>query len=419
MSDMPRGILNLILVFLLVLMFSTSSARAQAPDEEIAVLKAQVQGLLKRIEALEQEQAKAKEMSVKQGEVKKAVPEEPAVVTSTMPVKGIKLGGKLEIRYQDFEGEEGTFSLTNFEPNIVVDVNDNISMKGQLECTPTSVIANEGWIQYKKPPVIQGALKAGRFRRKSFGLPQGDSDRVSLDYALLGRAFTGERQLGLEYTNSFKKMGLLGPVNLGIGVFNGADLGNRETGDNAKRQVLFLADRAGDTSDTQQKEFSLRSTIAPIKELQMGGSVSVGKLSSADISTLNTYLGTSRTDDKKQRFGADITYKFNNVPLELRGEYMHGKTSDLGIDVWYTMGILKLLNKKLDLYARYGQLNLDIGPTFNSYTWDLEQATLGAIWYFNKMNQIQIEYEFNGEDTKGAAGEVDNDILRMEWQTLF
>jgi len=289
-----------------------------------------VQQLLRRIETLEQEQARTKEEMARQKEVKKAMPEESAVVTSTMSVKGIKLGGKLEIRYQDSEGEEGTFSLTNFEPNIVVDVNDNISMKGVLECTPTSAIANEGWIQYKEPPVIKGAFKAGRFRRKSFGLPQGNSDRVSLDYALLGRAFSGERQSGLEYVHSFKKMGLLGPVHLGLGIFNGAGLGNREAGDNAKRQVLFVADRAGDTSHTQQKEFSLRSTIEPIKGLQMGGSVSVGKLSSADISTLNTYLGTSYTDDKKQRFGADITYKFNNIPLELRGEYMHGKTSDLG-----------------------------------------------------------------------------------------
>jgi len=36
---MLREILNLTLISLLVLMFSTSSARAQAPDEEITVLK--------------------------------------------------------------------------------------------------------------------------------------------------------------------------------------------------------------------------------------------------------------------------------------------------------------------------------------------------------------------------------------------
>ncbi|MFA5119175.1 MAG: hypothetical protein WC695_10105 [Candidatus Omnitrophota bacterium] len=409
----------LLSLLLMVHMVHVPFILADERDDEIKDLKVQVQGLLKRIEALEQGQARIKEAPAKQDEVKKTAPAEPAVVTSSLPLKGINLGGKLEIRYQDSEGEEGTFNLSNFEPNIVVDVNDAISMKGQLECTPASVIANEGWILYKEPPFIKGSLKAGRFRRKSFGLPQGDSDRVSLDYSLLGRAFSGERQLGFEYTRSFKKMGLLGPVNLSLGEFNGSDLGNREAGDNAKRQVLFVSDRAGDTSDTQRKEFSLRSTIEPIKGLLLGGSVSVGKLSSADISTLNTYLGTSYTDDEKQRFGADMTYKFNALPLELRGEYMHGKTSDLGIDTWYTMGILKPCNGKLGIYARYGRLNPDIGATSRSYSWDLQQVTMGGIWHFNKNNQLQIEYELNDEDTQGAAGDVDNDMLRIEWQTLF
>ena len=58
-----------------------------------------------------------------------------AVTTSAKPVKGIKVGGKLEIRYQDSEGEEGTFRMANFEPNITVQVDDHFSMKGQLECT--------------------------------------------------------------------------------------------------------------------------------------------------------------------------------------------------------------------------------------------------------------------------------------------
>jgi len=83
------------------------------------------------------------------------------------------------------------------------------------------------------------------------------------------------------------------------------------------------------------------------------------------------------------------------------------------------MGILELLNERLGLYARYGQLDPDICPTFRSYTWDLEKVTLGAVWHFSKMHQLQIEYEFNEEDAKGAADEVDNDILRVEWQTLF
>lgn len=58
---MFRKILSAVLVLLMILMFYPSFTQADERDEEIAVLKTQVQGLLKRIEALEQEQVRTKE----------------------------------------------------------------------------------------------------------------------------------------------------------------------------------------------------------------------------------------------------------------------------------------------------------------------------------------------------------------------
>ncbi|MFA5389168.1 MAG: hypothetical protein WC312_05370 [Candidatus Omnitrophota bacterium] len=355
------------------------------------------------------------------GEVKKETAGQPVVWTSNRPVKAVKFGGKLEIRYEDSQGEEPSFKMTNFEPNITVDVNEHFSIKGKMECTTDTAFVNEGYAKYSGLPAIGGDGQVGKFRRASFGLPQAGSDRVSIDYSLLARAFTGERQLGAEYNRYFKKAGLLGPVKLVLGIFNGGDVGNREAGDNAKSQVLFIADRAGDTDDTQNKEFCFRSTIEPVKGLQIGGSMSAGKLSAADLSTLNTYLGTLYSKKKKERFGADISYKFKKIPMELRYEYMHGKTSGLGLDSWYAMWILRDIgkSKKLDLYARYSSLDPDISPAPSSYTWDLNQATLGAIWNFNKMTRLQGEYEFNGEEPGAGTGKVDNDMLRIEWQTDF
>lgn len=347
----------------------------------------------------------------------------PAVVTSSKPIKGIELGGKLEIMYEDSEGEEGTFKMTNFEPNVVVNVDDRFSIKGQLECTTDTTIVNEAYAKYKGLPIINGELMAGKFRRKSFGLPQGGSERVSVDYALLGRAFTGERQVGAEYTTNFSGLNLPVPVNLGVGIFNGGAIGTREAGDNGTTQVLFIADRAGDVDIKQNKEFSARLTVSPVENLTLGGSVLCGKLHGTDIASVNSYLGTSYTDDKKQRYGCDVTLKFpfgTDVDTELRGEYMRGETSELDVDAWYTMGILKVLNKKLDLYGRYGELNPDIPATTRSKTWDLDQMTFGGIWHFNKVTQLQVEYEFNEQgDLPAGTSQVDNDMLRVKWQTDF
>lgn len=358
------------------------------------------------------------------GEVKKQVADkpQPVAVTSARLVKGLKLGGKVEVRYEDSQGEEGTFSASTFEPYVDAAITDKLSAMGKLLCSGSSSISvTDLWLQYKGVSVIDGSFMAGRFRWKSFGFPQDDSSRVSIDYSLLGRAFTGDRQVGVEYTRTFKEKGFLGDVNIGIGVFNGGTIGNREAGNSNKSPVLFVADRTGETALNQRKEVTFRTTVAPLKGVQIGGSALVGRLEDSERTTLNGYLGTSYTSKTKERFGADLSYKFSRVPLELKSEYIYAKTSEFGADAWSVMGILTGVAKKMDFYARYSQLNPDIDATSSSYTWDLDQTTLGAIWYFdnNKSTQLQLEYELNGEDPGLGVDEVNNNILRLEWQTKF
>ena len=87
--------------------------------------------------------------------MKKEVEEktQPVTVMPAKPVKGIKLGGEIEIRYEDAKGEESTFEMANFEPYITVDVDDYFSMKGQLECTTNEVKVNEDCDRYKDLPM--------------------------------------------------------------------------------------------------------------------------------------------------------------------------------------------------------------------------------------------------------------------------
>ncbi|MFC1479359.1 hypothetical protein ACFL6F_02075 [Planctomycetota bacterium] len=343
----------------------------------------------------------------------------PQSAISSKPVSKIAIGGKVEMRYEDSEGEEGTFKMKLFEPFVQIDFNDNISLKGQLECTTDSAKVNEAWIQYKDLPGVGGGLKAGKIRRKSFGLYQGGSARISCDYSLLARAFTGERQVGIEYFRRFDNAGFMGTVDLSLGMFNGGDIGTREAGDNADTPVLFMAERAGDVDDNQAKEGTVRFATQPCKELKIGISALIGKLSSNDLAAVNAALATSYTDDSKQRYGGDISYVFGAFPLELRAEYIFAETGELESDSWYLMVISRLADNKLDLYTRYSQLNLDIDVSPDSQTWDLQQLTLGVVWHLAGTSQLQLEYDLNTEDLPSGTDSVNNNIIRLEWQTTF
>lgn len=72
----------------------------------------------------------------------------------------------------------------------------------------------------------------------------------------------------------------------------------------------------------------------------------------------------------------------------------------------------------MDIYSRYSELvnelNEDTNKT-NTYTFDLHQTTCDAIWNFNKMTLLQIEYEFNNENNV----KNNNDILRIRWHGSF
>jgi hypothetical protein len=109
---MRKNFLNTVLISLAVIIFISSSAKADERDEEIASLKDQVQGLLKRIEALEQGQAKAKEAAVKQEEAA-AKKTEPSVVMEKL-ISKLKLKGRWAAGYYK-SGKAGSYSSGSFE----------------------------------------------------------------------------------------------------------------------------------------------------------------------------------------------------------------------------------------------------------------------------------------------------------------
>lgn len=109
---MVRRFLILLLIAAVVFMSGMPHLQADQRDDEIAVLKTQVQGLLDRIEALEQGQAQSKETASqpKEEAAKKA---EPNVTMANLASK-LKLKGRWVAGYFD-SGKAGSFPSGSFE----------------------------------------------------------------------------------------------------------------------------------------------------------------------------------------------------------------------------------------------------------------------------------------------------------------
>ncbi|MFC1621338.1 hypothetical protein ACFL2G_03430 [Candidatus Omnitrophota bacterium] len=347
-------------------------------------------------------------------------PESQCPVKSVECLDAIKLGGVLDVRYQDSEGEEATFKMNEFTPYVDVDFTDKISGRGKIKATPDGVTLNEAWVKYDDIALYNGTVKFGKFARGSFGYYQGDG----VDGELLYRAFIDNKQAGIEYSTEFPEQNLPFPVTFAFGVCNGSEITTAEVGDNAFSPVEFIADGAGDADDNQSKEVSARVTVQPNDYLKVGISGLYGQLSPVDITALNTSLGTAYTDDVKRRYGVDVAF---NHPLEglgivseIRAEYLCSETSDFDVDAWYGILCFKFFDEKLDLFTRYSEYNPDIATrTTASETWELYQTTIGASWNFTDRTQLLVEYEFNGENTPAGVSEVDNDMLKIKSKTEF
>ena len=116
---MREKIFSGILVFILVLAFNAPILKADERDEELTVLKTQVQELLNRIEKLEADQAKAKEESLKaKEEVAKIKEASQAVQAPRVDLANtlakLKIKGRAALGFFD-SGKAGSYPAGSFE----------------------------------------------------------------------------------------------------------------------------------------------------------------------------------------------------------------------------------------------------------------------------------------------------------------
>lgn len=152
--------------------------------------------------------------------------------------------------------------------------------------------------------------------------------------------------------------------------------------------------------DNSWKDFVGRLTFHPIKELDVSGSVIVGK---GDYGTLASYLDDDEPrhavgDYKRNRYAAGIQLK--TAPVNVRGEWMWSKDDDIKSNGGYvTAQVNNIGVKNLDMVASYDRLNLDGAANINRY-----QA--GLQYWFYKKCRVQAAYSYTE-----VAGQHEHGIL--------
>ena len=324
------------------------------------------------------------------------------------------VSGYVRLRALVIEKDVDTFRFDECSLVFKKDISEKAqTVVGALLYGGNTFFLEHAYLDLKDMP-LSGILRIGATRNNCFGLVPVYPNRKTTNYGMVSDAFTHDRILGVQYLAKVK------PFDINVGIHNGYDIGTRTVGEGVKK-VTILADRdksftAATRNDTDKsKECSARIAFAPDRSVNVGVSGTIGRLSLADLTTLNPLLGTAYTDRRKMRAGVDCTVTKLD-PVIFQGECYEGWTSELQHMAY--QGMAGYLFKKdgkpwIDIYARYGELNPDIAPKAGlQATWKLAQTVLSCVYRFTPGAQLQLELEKNDQKNRSTAARVyDNDAI--------
>ncbi len=187
----------------------------------------------------------------------------------------------------------------------------------------------------------------------------------------------------------------------------GRDLGLTMYGDIGKWVSYDLAVMNGagrnKSEDNAWKDFVCRLTFHPFKQLNLGGSIILGKGARKSLGDFTLDSGTATGDYKRNRYAVGL--QLTTKPVNVRYELMWGRDSDLESRGSYvTAQVSNLGVKNLDLVASFDYLKVDRV---------LEQChyQVGLQYWFFKKCRIQAGYQFTdncewGSDSHGVLTQL-------------
>jgi phosphate-selective porin OprO/OprP len=211
------------------------------------------------------------------------------------------------------------------------------------------------------------------------------------------------RDLGIQLSGSFIKVGGRYIVDYYAGLFNGAGIN--------------VAD------NNESKDFSGRLLIHPFKILTIGGSYYNGYDRFATTGPNNT------KDQLRTRWGAELA--LNYKAFSLRSEFIRGQDgNDRHLasqpqpaihQGWYAVAGYFILPSKLQAVVKYDTYSPEVNPKFAGLNTESDANTyviFGVNYFFNSNVKLQANYSWRTEQGKIPAVQY-NDVATLQLQLGF
>ncbi|MCK9638582.1 MAG: OprO/OprP family phosphate-selective porin [Prolixibacteraceae bacterium] len=158
----------------------------------------------------------------------------------------------------------------------------------------------------------------------------------------------------------------------------------------------------------EDKDYAARLILYPVTGLAVSGAWYDGSRFVPEVKT-GTVVTTPSKIVNRDRFGFDVSYDRKN--FSLRSEYIYGKDDLTERDGYYLLGGYYLLQKKVQLVAKYDFYDADKAKADNASTW----VVLGVNYNFNANTKLQINYTIKQEE--GTS--IDNNFANVQLQIGF
>jgi hypothetical protein len=417
----------------------STQERIENLEKENAELRATVEDLRKRLEALEQQAPTAPQTPEVQPppESKPLQELEKRVETledleekhekgwmRSLKRKWLELGGEIQLEYRDTQKETesradmteypyGQFQIDHVRLSPRVRFTDDLILEADFDAgQQAEADLQEAYLLWRNLP-LNSEFTIGQ--QKKFIRPQ----RRTEFYPLAGIAFWRDRDLGVTWHSQFD------PFYTYVSLMNGLRLNDQEIGEDESFPIVSDDLDYGDANENKEVGLGLgwagKSKDWGTLDFMLFGMW--GKLSTDDERFLHRLpgYGLLEDDDDRNRYGANLGYDL--AGWNLFSQYITSEDGGLDRDAWYVQTSYKFKPKlkylqSVEPLARYGELSLDLDPfPTNSMLWDREQWTLALIFGVIDDVYVRTEYTFNDENT--GDGDIRNDEALIQLEMRF
>jgi hypothetical protein len=195
----------------------------------------------------------------------------------------------------------------------------------------------------------------------------------------------GGRDIGVQASGSFAKVGDHDLIQYSAGIFEGTGINMKE--------------------NNNTKDFAGTLAVQPVKGWRIAGGLYAGQ-------ALYTKTGQSTPANHVRNRWA-LSSDYTSERIYARAEWVHGKDGDIKREGAYAMGSYYFVPKKLNAFARFDHYYND-----KSLDQKVSDYSAGINYYFAPLCRFQINYQYSDYSPKWSD-KKDTHMLLSELQLFF